>query len=210
MKRNYALEKGGPKTLEISWGLGWKDFTVRQDGDVIGTVATQKELKEGREFSLKDGSRLYVRLSIGLMNSGLEVLRDGKPVEGSDSDPSSKVNGCFGLMLFVAVLNIIGGLALLFIMPDDMIARADALLFGTIYLFFGFVYVLLGLMIKKVSLIALYISITLLVLEMLMGVGLMAMAGSTGSVFWIIIRIFIVIYLVTSVKYFKELRETQA
>ena len=64
----------------------------------------------------------------------------------------------------------------------------------------------LALMVKKPSVTALYIAITLIVLEVLMGIGVMAMAGGAGSIFWAVIRILIAVYLGTSVKYFREAR----
>ena len=208
MKRTYALEKGGPKTLEFSWGIGWKDFSVRQDGDLIGSIDTKEELKQGREFTLKDGSRLFVRLSTGIMDSGFEILRDGKPIEGSNADPVSRVKSCFGLLLLLSIFDILGAVITVVFLPDETFARADALIYGFVYMFFGFAYVFLALMVKKPSLTALYISITAIVLEILFGIGIMAMSGGAGSVFWAVIRVLVVIYFISSVKYFKEARNT--
>jgi hypothetical protein len=46
-KQQYALEQGGPKRLEISWTGIWRNFTVRLDGQVVGTVENQKALRAG-------------------------------------------------------------------------------------------------------------------------------------------------------------------
>lgn len=208
MKKKYSLEPGAPKTLEFSWGIGWKDFTIRQDGDLIGTVPDQKSLKEGSEFSLKDGSRLYVKLNVGFMSSGLEVLRNGVPIEGSDADPNTRIKGCFGLLLFVAVLDILGAAMVVLSSGPESSSKADALMYGFIFLFFGFAYILLALTIKRGSLTALYIAITIMALEIATGIMLLAMAGSLGSVFWAIIRVLIIVYLITSIKYFKEESKT--
>ena len=56
--QRYALESGGDKRLEVSWKGFWKNLTVKLDGNVIGTVAGQKELKAGQGFELPDGSVL--------------------------------------------------------------------------------------------------------------------------------------------------------
>lgn len=206
MKKTYALEKGGPKTLEFSWGVGWKDFTIRQDGDVIGTVDNKEALREGREVTLKDGSRLYVRLNLGIMDSGLEIMKDGKPLEGSNADPSSRIKSCFGLLILLAILDILGAVFVVAFLPQETFARADALIYGFVYMFFGFVYVFLALMVRKPSITALYIAITLIFLEVLFGIGIMAMSGGAGSIFWAVIRIIIAVYLISSVKYFREAR----
>ena len=206
MKKTYALEKGGPKTLEFSWGIGWKDFTIRQDGDVIGTIDDKEALKQGREVTLKDGSRLYVRLNLGILDSGLEILKDGKPLEGSNADPVSRIQSCFGLLLLIAVLNILGAVFAVLFLPDEAGAKADALLFGFLYMFLGFLYVFLALMVRKPSLTALYIAITVIILEVLFGIGIMAMYGGTTSIFGAVIKILIAVYLITSAKYFREAR----
>jgi len=208
LKKTYALEKGGPKTLEFSWGIGWKDFTIRQDGDLIGKIPDQKQLKEGNEFTLKDGSRLYVKLNVGFMSSGLEVIRNGIPIEGSDADPNTRMKGCFGLLIFIAILDILGAAMVVLSAGSDPSNKADALMYGFIFLFFGFVYIILSLSVRQGSLTALYIAITVVALEVLVGVVLLAMAGSAGSVFWAILRVLVIIYLISSVKYFKEESKT--
>lgn len=206
MKKTYALEKGGPKTLEFSWDIGWKDFTIKQDGDVLGTIENKEALKQGREVTLKDGSRLYVRLNLGIMDSGLEILKDGKPLEGSNADPVSRIKSCFGLLILLSVLDILGAAFVVISLPAETYARADGLLYAFVYMFFGFAFIFLALMVKKASLTGLYIAITLIVIEVLFGIGIMAMSGGVESIFPWVIRIVITIYLMSSAKYFREVR----
>ncbi len=206
MKKTYALEKGGPKTLEFSWDIGWKDFTIKQDGDVLGTIENKEALKQGREVTLKDGSRLYVRLNLGIMDSGLEILKDGKPLEGSNADPVSRIKSCFGLLILLSVLDILGAAFVVISLPAETYARADGLLYSFVYMFFGFAFIFLALMVKKASLTGLYIAITLIVIEVLFGIGIMAMSGGVESIFPWVIRIVITIYLMSSAKYFREAR----
>lgn len=206
MKKTYALEKGGPKTLEFSWDIGWKDFTIRQDGDILGTIENKEALKQGREVTLKDGSRLYVRLNLGIMDSGLEILKDGKPLEGSNADPVSRIKSCFGLLILLSVLDILGAAFVVISLPAETYARADGLLYAFVYMFFGFAFIFLALMVKKASLTGLYIAITLIVIEVLFGIGIMAMSGGVESIFPWVIRIVITIYLMSSAKYFREVR----
>ena len=199
-KRSYSLQKDGPKELECSWGIAWKNFTVKQNGQVIGTVANQKELKEGREFQLNDGSKLFVKLKIGL-TSGLYLTRDGQPLPGSDSDPMSKVKGAFTILLIIAVINIgIGVLSTLFNLQEI------GLEFGLGYIVFGFVFLILSIAVKRGSLIALIAAIILLILDALLGIVFMATSGGNQSIFWIIARIFFLIYLISSVSAFRKLK----
>src|SRR3989338_8646289 len=82
--RKYALERGGIRKLEISWRILWKNITVRLDGKEIGSIANQKELIAGREFSLIDGSILKVKLIQGFAPE-LQVTKNGQAIPGSDS-----------------------------------------------------------------------------------------------------------------------------
>jgi len=199
-KRSYSLLKDGPKELDCSWGIAWKNFTIKQNGQVIGTVSNQKELKEGREFQLNDGSKLFVKLKIGL-TSGLFLTRDGEPLPGSDSDPMSKVKGAFAILLIIAVINIgIGVLSTIFNLQEL------GLEFGLGYTVFGFVFLILSIAVKRGSLIALIAAIILLILDALLGIFFMATSGGNQSIFWIIARIFFLIYLITSISSFRKLK----
>ena len=199
-KRSYSLQKDGPKELECSWGIAWKNFTVKQNGQVIGTVSNQKELKRGREFLLNDGSKLFVILKIGL-SSGLYLTKDGQPLPGSDSDPISKVKGAFVILMIIAVINIgIGVLSTLYNLKEI------GLEFGLGYIVFGFVFLILSIAVKRGSLIALLAAIILLILDALLGIVFMATSGGNQSIFWIIARVFFLIYLISSVSAFKKLK----
>ena len=199
-KKIFALKRGGSRDLVCSWGFGWKNFTIKHRDEVIGTVPNQKELKEGKEFQLSDGSKLFVRLKIGL-TSGLYITRDGKPVPGSDSDPMSKVKGSFAILMVIACVNIIIGVLAAFLHLEDFGLSAWA-----IYIIFGLIFLILSIAVRKASLIALIIAIVLLILDALIGIAFMTTFGGTQSVVWIVIRIFFLIYLITSVKVFKKLK----
>jgi hypothetical protein len=199
-KKTYALEKNGPKEIEISWGFAWKDFTVRQNGEIIGTVSSQSELKAGKQFKLKDGSDLQVKLNVGLAKAGLEVLHDNQFLPGSDLDPVKQVNTAFGLLLFIGGLNILVGILLTaFRIPIlGEIAGIGIIAFGLIFTGLAFA-------VKSRSLVALYIAIALLIIDAVSTIAIQAEVGrsSTG---WIILRVFFLIYLFRAIKPLKELR----
>src|SRR5439155_14599717 len=110
-KKSYALEKGGSKRLELSWSGMWKNFTICLDGNQIGSVASKKELTAGREFLLGDGSTLRVQLGkTFLIAPELQVLRDGKPLPGSASDPAQQLGVSYGTIFFVGGISILLGL----------------------------------------------------------------------------------------------------
>ena len=101
-KQSYSLEEKGPKRLEVSWKGIWKKFTVTLDGNVIGTMEGQKEINKGREYPLPDGSLLKVQLVQKLAAVELQVLRNGKPLPGSASDPEQRFKTAYQIIFFIS------------------------------------------------------------------------------------------------------------
>lgn len=106
--QKYALERNGPKRLEISWGGFWKDFTAKVDGQVVGTW-TKDELNSGKEVTLPDGSTLKVHLRRVGLGQELQLLRNGQPLPGSGSDPVQLVKTAAGVVYFLAAAQAVLG-----------------------------------------------------------------------------------------------------
>src|SRR5215212_2125470 len=104
-----ALERGEPKRLELSWGAFWRNFVVRLDGAEIGRIAGQSELKAGREFTLANGSVLRVQVTTGALSPELRVLRNGQPLPGSATDPTSLVRQAAHVFFFIGGASILIG-----------------------------------------------------------------------------------------------------
>ena len=200
-KRKYALERGGDKSLEIFWEGNWKNTKVRLNGNLIGAIPNKKELGTGQIFQLPDGTALRVQL----VNNELRVLRNDKPLPGSSSDPAAKLAQSFGIIYFIAGLNIVlGFIALIF-----QVGFLQTLGFGIISVAIGFIFLVLGFFTQRRSLIALIIALiiysldTVLVLFSLFNIVLVLSGGfNTGFLLiadilqrtapwigWIIIRI---------------------
>ena len=193
-KKSYALTEGGQKELEMSWGIGWNDFTIMEGERLIGTVPTQAELKEGRSFRLKDGSELSVKLNLSFFNSGLEVLRNGAPLPGSTSDPGNRIKTAYILLLLVAFLNVFAGVLIITAGISEILIWT-----GAGYLGSGFAFLILALSVKRGSFTALLIAIILLAVDM----GLSFIFSYGTPVVWIS-RIIVLLYLVMSIRVFKE------
>lgn len=197
-RKRYALVKNGPKEIEISWGFAWKNFSVRQNGQVVGTVSSQGELREGRQFNLLDGSTLLIKLNLGIGKTGLEILHDGQPLPGSDSDPAKKIKTAFGILLFVAIVNMLGGIAVVAILPEF-------LLIGVLIMAYGVVFIGLAFGVRKHFFAALIIAIVLLIADAVAGIAFQSVSHFNLSIAWIIIRVVFLIYLFQSIKPMKEI-----
>src|SRR5690242_1086047 len=80
------------------------------DGNVVGVVPGQRELKAGSDVRLMDGSTLRVQLVRGLLSQEVRVLRDGIPLPGSASDPAQRLKTAYGILFFLGALNVLLGL----------------------------------------------------------------------------------------------------
>lgn len=200
-KQQFALEKDGPKRLEISWGLGWRNFTVKLDGEPIGKIeGGQKTLKAGQTFNLPDGSEINIKLKTGLATE-LQVLRDGKPLPGSASDPRKKLAGAAGLIIFLGVLNIVLGLAASLF----NVAFLQGLGLGWSSAIFGLILGGLGLLVRQENLIALWAAIILFALDAIFGL-ITAVGVGASPISGLIVRVFFLAAMYQGVGAIKELR----
>jgi len=183
-RMKYALEKGRPPRLEVSWkGLGWKDFTIKLDGLEVGKIADKKELMEGREFALDKDTILKVQSVRTLSAYELQVLVNGQPVPGSSSDPNRRLAIAYGMVFFAAGLNVLLGLIAEMIRVDFLLNMGIGL--GSIL--FGVLMGIMGVLVMtRQSSIALGVAVGLLIIDGIMGL----IAGSfTGIVARIIFLI---------------------
>ena len=200
-KQSYALEKDGPKRLEVSWRGLWKDCTVRLDDNVIGTVPGQRELKAGQEFPLPDGSVLAVQLVSKFTTTELRILRDGEPLPGSGSDPVERLKLAYSMIFVVAGLNIVLGLV-------GSLFKVDWLLemgIGTYSVVFGLALLVLGIFTKRRSMAALIIAIALYALDTVLGV--LFAADTSASSTMLVVRIVLIIPMFGGIGAIKRLKQ---
>jgi hypothetical protein len=194
-KLTYALEPGGPKRLEVSWNAMWKEFTVRVDDRVVGRVSGQKELREGKQFRLKDRSTLSVRLQNKLTGVELEILHDGQPLPGTSADPATRLKNAYGIVFFVAGLNIVlGSVAVLFEAPF-----LQALGIGFYSILFGLVFLVLGFFVKRKFQFALLLAIVVFALDSILGVIFAMTSGVTPSAGGLLARILLIIPMIQGI-----------
>jgi hypothetical protein len=187
--KTFALEPGGPKRLEVKWGMFWRNFTVTLDGQQVGTVdGGQKELKQGVEFRLPDGSGLHIQLVSGAMSVELQVMRDGKALPGSASDPAQRVQNAAYMLYFFAGLNTLLGVVAMLIDNEVL----DRLGMGIGSIIFGAIVATLGFFTSRRSRVAPMLAIVLYVADTLYTFAAAVEAGGRSPGAGIIIRIWII------------------
>lgn len=205
-KQSYALEPGGEKRLEMSWKRGWKEISISLDGKQIGVIPDQKALMSGREMSLPDGSTLKVQLVSKPWDAELQLLRNGQPLPGSGSDPATKFKTAYGMVYFVAGLNLLLGiLAVLF---DIEFLQGIGISLGSII--FGVIFLVLGFFTQRKSTIALILAVVIFAIDGITGFVMSASQGSSLSASGLVARIFFIIPMIRGVKAIKELKQKEA
>jgi hypothetical protein len=201
-KKKFALERGGPQRLELAWSGIWKKMSVTLDGRTLGTIATQAELKAGRDFELDEGGTLRVQLQTGL-SAELQVTKDGVALPGSGSDPVERFKAAWGIIFFIAGLN--GLLGLVVLIFDVAVLRNLGL--GMSSLITGVIYLGLGLWVKSQrSAIGLGIALALFSLDGLLSLGMSVSEGGSPAVGGIIARIFLLLPMARGFAAIKELK----
>jgi hypothetical protein len=205
-KQSFALEIGGEKRLEISWKGVYKDITVSLDGNSVGVIPDQKALSAGQEFRLIDGSIIKVQLVKKFTSTELQVLRNGQPVPGSASDPQSQLKTAYGMVYFVAGLNLVLGLVS-FLFNVEFLQQIG-IGFGSII--FGLVFLVLGFFVQRKSTVALILAIVIFAFDGILGIFLAASQGYNPGAGGIIARIFLIIPMFQGIGAIKALKNKSA
>jgi hypothetical protein len=201
-KQSFALETGGEKRLEISWKGLYKDVTVSLDGNSVGIIPNQKALSAGQEFRLIDGSTIKVQLVSKLISTEMQVLRNGQPLPGSSSDPQARLKTAYGVVYFIAGLNLVLGFVS-FLFNVEFLQQIGI---GFSSIVSGLVFLVLGFFVQRKSTIALILAIILFALDGILGVVLAASQGYNPGAGGIIARIFLLIPMVQGVGAIKAVK----
>ena len=204
-KQTFAFEPGGPKRLVIEWKGMFKNTTLTVDGVQVGMFPDQKALVAGKEVRLKDGSKLKVQLVSSFSGSELQVLRDGKPLPGSETSPEARVRTAAYVLYFLAGLGIVAGTVSLFVESRIL----GILGVGWYNILFGAVYLVLGLLTHRNSIGALVLAVVVFSGDALSSILLGAANGYEPSVYGLLMRVFFLIPMVQGIRAIVEIRKAQ-
>jgi len=185
--QKHPFERGGPTRIEISWGMAWRDFTVRFDGNIIATVnGGMAALKKGTQFTLADGSELGIRLVMGSFGGlpDLQVTRNGQLLPGTGADPEIKLRSAYQILYFLGGLNILLGV----VAELGQVAFLQDLGVGWFSVMFGAVYLLLGYFAQQKVKLAIGIAVILLVVDAVLGLVLSMSLSSSPPLGGLFIR----------------------
>jgi hypothetical protein len=113
LKRDFALEPGGPKRLMVEYDQRLTHAEVYFDGQKVMSFANAAEFKRGTTCKLADGSLLTAKFapiegtSWIRMLKGVHLILNGKPVAGSASEPLPK--WAWALLAACGVVALLGG-----------------------------------------------------------------------------------------------------
>ncbi|MGE0788299.1 MAG: hypothetical protein AB7S26_21680 [Sandaracinaceae bacterium] len=193
-KKSFALERNAPKRLEVEWTGAFADVTVRWDGDFVAGL-DRGDLESGTEVPLPAGTTIRLSLaSLGTLGNAKRLavhFADGRPVPGSDDDPTEAGKQAGYILYFIAALNALCGVIAM-ATQNEMLLNAGA---GIASLVMALVMGVLGLFTMRGSRIALGIAIGLYAADWLLGVGLSISDGASPSMGGIFIRIAFIVAL---------------
>ena len=114
MKKEFALDTGGPKRLKITYPGNLANVEVLLDGQRVMGFSTKADFQRGTTCKLPDGSILTVRFGpiegVRLLK-GVHVIRNGVPLPGSAADPVPKWAWVFmAACALIPVVTLGGGL----------------------------------------------------------------------------------------------------
>lgn len=136
--KTFYLDKGSTEPIMIDFGYNWKNLTVAKDGTVIGQVENARELKKGKSFAISEDRTLFIQLKKkwGYIPE-LEILLNGSPIPGSETEPNTQVRQAYTLLFFLAAFNAVLGVIAESI--DAAFLKSLGMGYGTIVLglFFG-------------------------------------------------------------------------
>jgi hypothetical protein len=114
MKKEFALDSGGPKRLKITYPGNLANAEVLLDGQRIIGFSSKADFQRGTTCKLPDGSLLTVRygpIEGAPLLKGIHAIRNGAPLPGSAADPVPK--WAWGFMIACALIPVVtlgGGL----------------------------------------------------------------------------------------------------
>jgi hypothetical protein len=201
-RKRYALERDDLRRLELVWQNGWKNMTVHLDGELLGTIPTRQDLLAGREYTLSDGSTLQVKLAKRTIDSELHILRDGRPVPGSYSDPVARYKLAYGILLGVTAVYL--GAGVVSVLTRSAFLRGIGV--GSTAVIIGSLFAISAYFVKRRSAIAMGGAAVILITDALLSFAILMIGGRTPGLLGLVIRLTLAFPMLDGMEAIRELR----
>lgn len=217
--KTYVINDQQDK-LRLSWGTFWSDMQVSINEKEIGAIPTRKELNEGRDFILEDGSKLTIKRysSWYQRRSELHVLLNDKPVKGSMADPYTRIRRIVYFMLIIGAISIISGLSNLSLagLKEFDIDSTHGAVYAAmkplayVSLCIGTGFVLLALIVRRGSLYGMYAAMALLVISISLRIYISIQVGQAFASPAFLLRLGYLVILWKGAEAVKAIKAEQA
>ncbi len=145
-RKLYSLDKEEKQILDVSWKGNFKNLVLKLNNKPLGKIQNKQELIQGKEFEISHNKILSVKLVKEMyLNSELELLLNGYPVDRSMTHPVKKLTDVFLLIMFIVAVNLVVGLLGL-IVDTDLFKRLGAGFWNIIY---AGIFTILGIIMKN-------------------------------------------------------------
>lgn len=205
-KKRYAIDRGGPRRLQIAWENRWRNMTIHFDEQLVAAIPTRQELKAGRKLVLPDGSTLWVQLVKKTIDTELHVLRNDRPVPGSYTDPAARFKLAYGIALAVTGAYLILG-ALVLLARNSFVqylsVNASAVIIGALL-------AILTIFIKRRSEAALGALTAIILLDALLSAFISVVAGRFPGILGLVISVTLAFPLLDGLEALRELKAQEA
>lgn len=201
-KRTFHLKNDKQDTITVSWKLAWKQTQIFFNDNLIGSLDGEKELKKGKVFEIDDFRKLSIKLK-GKVLPELELLINGKYIDGSPTDPTMQLKGVYTLILVLAGLSVLVG-TITEVFQIEFLMNAGLGL-GSIIV--GTVMLGLGYWVSKRSMIALALVFLIIISDIVATFWMATQTHASGSQ-GIVLKIFFLIYMFKGFGAIRKLKQT--
>lgn len=202
----FALEKDGEERLELKWRLGWRQMRVTFDGEPVGEILTRSALREGRSFTLPDGSELQLQLDHKWLGADLLITRNGRPLPGSMIDPRILLGNVYIVLFFIAALFFVLGAGAVLFQIDQL--REWGM--GMWAVHYGLIFLVLSVGVRKRSVLALSLTVFLFLADGGLEVYYAAQYQLAPPVLGIFFRVILIIWVSQGFGAIRELQRMES
>ncbi len=119
-KKNFALERGGPKRLRVLWSYGFREVKIEFDGVEVGVIKNAHKSREGNIVTLPNGLILHIKKGKHpIWWNPLPAMKiKDQVIPGSADDPEWKIIAAYNVFLYLGIANFGGAVYIQFTNPN--------------------------------------------------------------------------------------------